>query len=61
MGTTSLDDPYLNFWRAKRLCSMAARSFAIASRRIRAGLPADIALRRGHALQRQGFECWGRV
>lgn len=55
-----MNDAYDDFWRAKRLCGLAARSFAIASRRIRAGLPADIALRRGHALQRQGYAIWSR-
>jgi len=48
-------------WHAKRLISLAARAACHASKRIRAGLPARIALQRADRLTRVSFDAWHKA
>lgn len=50
--------PTEHYWRAKRLCALARKAYANASRRERKQMPLAITVRRANRLQELGEECW---
>lgn len=56
-----MDDKTQKLWHAKRLYLIAAKATAHASRRICAGAPAQVALRRSDRLHQLAKDAWGNA